>query len=74
MTVETPVTPDSQPLGHCDVRVTGGGPAGSTVAMPVYELGSLWALPGTGRAWRARRQMIRDVGAVRRENVIASAS
>jgi hypothetical protein len=40
----------------------------------VYYLGSLFALPRTWRAWRARRRMIRDVGAVRGENVIARAS
>ncbi len=40
----------------------------------VYYLGSLFALPRTWRAWRARRRMIRDVGAVHGENVIASAS
>lgn len=37
----------------------------------VYYLGSLFSLPRTLRAWRARRHLIRDVGSVRGENVIA---
>ena len=40
----------------------------------VYYLGSLAALPRTWRAWRQRRQLIRDVGAVSGENVIAGSS
>ena len=40
----------------------------------VYYLGSFFSLPRTLRAWRARRQMIRDVGAVCGENVIANPS
>jgi flavin-dependent dehydrogenase len=40
----------------------------------VYYLSSLAALPRTWRAWRQRRQMIRDVGAVKGENVIVNPS
>ena len=38
----------------------------------VYYLSSLAALPRTWRAWRQRRQLIRDVGAVQGENVIVA--
>lgn len=37
----------------------------------IYYLGSLLALPRTWLAWRARRHNIRDVGAVKGENVLA---
>ncbi len=37
----------------------------------IYYLGSLLALPRTWAAWRARRRNIRDVGAVKGENVQA---
>ena len=40
----------------------------------VYYLGSLAALPRTWRAWRQRRQLIRDAGALNGENVIAGSS
>ncbi len=40
----------------------------------VYYLGSLAALPRTWRAWRQRRQLIRDAGALSGENVIAGSS
>jgi flavin-dependent dehydrogenase len=35
----------------------------------VYYLASLFALPRSLRAWRARRELIRDVGALRGENL-----
>jgi len=37
----------------------------------VYYIGSLLALPRTLRAWRVHRRNIRDVGAVKGENVVA---
>lgn len=40
----------------------------------VYYLSSLAALPRTWRAWRQRRHLIRDVGAVKGENVIVNPS
>ena len=39
----------------------------------VYYIGSLFSLPRSWRAWRLRQQLIRDVGAVQGENVIAPA-
>lgn len=39
----------------------------------VYYMGSLFTLPRSWRAWRLRQQWIRDVGAVKGENVIAPA-
>ena len=40
----------------------------------VYYLSSLVALPRTWRAWRQRRQLIRDVGTVKGENVVVTPS
>ena len=39
----------------------------------VYYVGSLLTLPRSWRAWRNRRRNIRDVGAVKGENVVAPA-
>lgn len=40
----------------------------------VYYLGSLFTLPRTWRAWRQRSRLVRDVGALRGENVIVTTS
>jgi len=55
--------------------IFGGSPirASLTFFKAVYYLGSLLAPRRTWRAWRARRRNIRDVGAVKGENVMAPA-
>jgi choline dehydrogenase-like flavoprotein len=55
-------------VGDCDVAVIGGGPAGSTAASlfafkALFYALSLAHLPRTIRAWRRRRDNIRDVDA-----------
>jgi flavin-dependent dehydrogenase len=55
--------------------IFGGSPirASLTVFKAAYYLGSLLAPRRTWRAWRARRRNIRDVGAVKGENVMPPA-
>lgn len=55
--------------------IYGASPIQPSIAFfkAVYYMGSLFTLPGTLRAWRARRRNRRDVGAVPGENVMPAA-